>query len=75
MSLTPEQMAEIAKKAEYEAMKKNLVAKRQSLLIELEYAQDSVEEELIQEERNKLAKKIKTLVANLKQIEEWEQLA
>ena len=73
--LTQEQMNEIAKKAEYEAQKERLVKKRKALLADLEYAQDSLEEGLIEEERARLAKDIKTLVANLKQIEAWENLA
>jgi ABC-type methionine transport system ATPase subunit len=73
--LTQEQMNEIAKKAEYEAQKERLVKKRKALLADLEYAQDSLEEGLIEEERARLAKDIKTLVANLKQIESWENLA
>jgi len=73
--LTQEQRDEIAKKAEYEAQKERLVKQRKALLVELEHAQDSVEEGLIEEERERLAKDIKTLVANLKQIEAWENLA
>ena len=75
MTLSEEQLQEIGKKAEYITLKEKLLAKRKALLTDLEHAQDVVEEGLIEEERDRLAKKIKTLVANLKQIEEWEQLA
>jgi phenylalanyl-tRNA synthetase beta subunit len=75
MSLTEEQRLEIEKKADYLAQKEQLLAKRKSLLHDLEHAQDSVEEGLILEERERLAEKIKTLAANLRQIEAWEQLA
>ena len=72
MSLTEEQRAEIEKKADYISQKERLVVKRKALLVDLEHAQDSVEEGLILEKREKLATQIKTLAANIRQIEAWE---
>jgi len=75
MSLTEEQLQEIAKKADYLAQKERLLSKRKALLDDLEHAQDNVEEGLIREERERLAGQIKTLAENIRQIEAWEQLA
>ncbi len=74
MPLTEEQRQEIAKKEEYIALKEKLLTKRKSLQLDLEHAQDTVEEGLIEEERERLAQQIKTLAANIRQIEEWEAL-
>ncbi len=75
MSLTEEQLQEIAKKADYLAQKERLLSKRKALLTDLEHAQDNVEEGFICEERERLAAQIKTLAENIRQIEAWEQLA
>ncbi|QOR60974.1 hypothetical protein ACM66Z_05805 [Sulfurovum sp. ST-21] len=75
MNLTEEQLAKIAKKDEYEALKKRLVQKRKEMLEDIEFAENDFDEYLIEQEREKLAKEIKTLAANLREIEEWEALA
>ena len=72
MSLTEEQLQEIAKKEEYLQQKEQLLQKRKALLHDLAYAQDKVEEGLIEEERERLAAKIKTLAENIREIETWE---
>jgi len=74
MSLTEEQLAKIAKKDEYEALKKRLVQKRKKMLEDIEFAENDFDEYLIEQERKKLAKEIKTLAANLREIKEWEAL-
>jgi len=74
MSLTEEQLAKIAKKDEYEALKKRLVQKRKKMLEDIEFAENDFDEYLIEQEREKLAKEIKTLAANLREIKEWEAL-
>jgi len=72
---TEEQLAEIAKKEEYLSEKTKLVAQRKALLEELEFAENDMEEGLIQEKRDALATHIKALASRLRQIEEWETLA
>jgi len=74
MNLTEEQLAKIAKKDEYEALKKKLVQKRKKMLEDIEFAENDFDEYLIEQEREKLAKEIKTLAANLREIKEWETL-
>ena len=74
MSLTEEQLAKIAKKDEYEALKKRLVQKRKKMLEDIEFAENDFDEYLIEQEHKKLAKEIKTLAANLREIKEWEAL-
>jgi len=74
MSLTEEQLAKIAKKDEYEALKKRLVQKRKKMLEDIEFAENDFDEYLIEQEREKLAKEIKTLAANLREIKEWKAL-
>jgi len=70
--LTEEQLQEIAKKEKYLQHKEQLLEKRKALRNDLSYAQDRVEEGLIEEERERLAAKIRSLAAKIREIETWE---
>jgi len=72
MELTEEQQAMIAKKALFIAEKEALVKERKALLNELEYAESDMEEGLIQEKRDALAIKIKSLANTIRDIQSWE---
>ncbi|SFV90400.1 hypothetical protein MNB_SV-4-754 [hydrothermal vent metagenome] len=72
MELTQEQMEEIAKKETYIAKKEELLKQRKALLHDLEYAENDMEEGLIQEKREHLAKEIKILASKIRKIESFE---
>jgi diacylglycerol kinase family enzyme len=70
--LTEEQKSEIDKKSEYIDQKAKLLKEYKSYEINLEYADDEWEEDLIMQTREKLAAQIKALGAKIREIESWE---
>jgi di/tripeptidase len=70
--LTEEQQSELDKKNEYIEQKAKLLKEYKSYEVNLEYADDEWEEDLIMQKREKLAAKIKALGAKLREIETWE---
>ena len=71
-TLTDEENIEIEKKAEYVELKAELLKEYKSYEQNLEYAEDEFEEDLILQEREKLATRIKGLGAKIREIESLE---
>ena len=71
-TLTDEQITEIEKKPEYIELKAELLKEYKSYEQNLEYADDEFEENLIMQEREKLATRIKGLGAKIREIESLE---
>ena len=71
-TLTDEQKTEIEKKPEYIELKAELLKEYKSYEQNLEYADDEFEEDLIMQEREKLAARIKGLGAKIREIESLE---
>ena len=71
-TLTDEEKIEIEKKAEYVELKVELLKEYKSYEQNLEYADDEFEEDLIMQEREKLAARIKGLGAKIREIESLE---
>ena len=74
-TLTDEEKIEIEKKAEYIELKVELLKEYKSYEQNLEYADDEFEEDLIMQEREKLATRIKGLGAKIREIEALESQA
>jgi len=74
-TLTDEEQFARDNKKKYSEEKELLLKKYKALAEKLEYALDDVEEGAIKSKRDKLAKKIKTLSATLRDIESYEALA
>ncbi len=71
-TLTDEEKIEIEKKAEYVELKVELLKEYKSYEQNLEYADDEFEEDLIMQEREKLAARIKGLGTKIREIETLE---
>ncbi len=71
-TLTDEEKTEVEKKPEYIALKAELLKEYKSYEQNLEYADDEFEEDLIMQEREKLATRIKGLGTKLREIESLE---
>lgn len=71
-TLTDEQITEIEKKPEYIELKAELLKEYKSYEQNLEYADDEFEEDIILQEREKLATRIKGLGAKIREIESLE---
>ncbi|WP_415405765.1 hypothetical protein ACLHDG_08345 [Sulfurovum sp. CS9] len=71
-TLTDEQKTEVEKKPEYIELKAELLKEYKSYERNLEYADDEFEEDLIMQEREKLATRIKGLGAKIRDIESLE---
>ena len=71
-TLTDEEKTEVEKKPEYIALKAELLKEYKSYEQNLEYADDEFEEDLIMQEREKLAARIKGLGAKIRDIESLE---
>ena len=71
-TLTDEQIIEIEKKPEYVEEKAKLLKEYKSYEQNLEYADDEFEEDLIMQEREKLAARIKGLGTKIREIETLE---
>jgi hypothetical protein len=74
-TLTDEQKTEIEKKPEYIELKAELLKEYKSYEQNLEYADDEFEEDLIMQEREKLAKRIKGLGEKIRELETLESQA
>ena len=74
-TLTDEENIEIEKKTEYVELKAELLKEYKSYEQNLEYADDEFEEDLIMQEREKLATRIKGLGAKIREIESLEMQA
>ena len=72
VTLTDEQKTEAEKKPEYVELKAKLLKEYKSYEINMEYADDEFEEDLIMEKREKLAVQIKDLGAKIREIESLE---
>ena len=71
-TLTDEQKIEIEKKPEYIELKAELLKEYKSYEQNLEYADDEFEEDIILQEREKLATRIKGLGAKIRDIDNLE---
>jgi len=71
-TLTDEQKTEVEKKLEYIELKAELLKEYKSYEQNLEYADDEFEEDLIMQEREKLATRIKGLGEKIREIESLE---
>lgn len=71
-TLTDEQKIEIEKKPEYIELKAELLKEYKSYEQNLEYADDKFEEDIILQEREKLATRIKGLGAKIRDIDNLE---
>ena len=71
-TLTDEEKTEVEKKPEYIALKAELLKEYKSYEQNLEYADDEFEEDLIMQEREKLAARIKGLGTKIREIETLE---
>jgi len=74
-TLTDEQKTEVEKKPEYIKLKAELLKEYKSYEQNLVYADDEFEEDLIMQEREKLAARIKGLGAKIREIETLESQA
>ncbi|MEA3433815.1 MAG: hypothetical protein U9R13_04485 [Campylobacterota bacterium] len=74
-TLTDEQKTELEKKSEYIELKAELLKEYKSYEQNLEYADDEFEEDIIMQEREKLATRIKGLGAKIREIESLEMQA
>jgi hypothetical protein len=74
-TLTDEQQIELENREKYEAQKEELLKEYKSYAQNLEYADDEFEEDLINQEREKLAEQIKSLGVKLREIKTMERLA
>lgn len=72
---TDEEKIELENKEEYIATKVKLLKEYKSYEEDLEFADDDFEEGLIQNKRDKLSVKIKSLSEKLRQIESLEKMA
>ena len=72
---TDEEKIELENKEEYIATKAKLLKEYKSYKEDLEFADDDFEEGLIQNKRDKLSVKIKSLSAKLREIESLEKMA
>ncbi len=72
---TDEEKTELENKEEYIATKVKLLKEYKSYEEDLEFADDDFEEGLIQNKRDKLSVKIKSLSEKLRQIESLEKMA
>jgi len=72
---TDEEKIELENKEEYIATKVKLLKEYKSHEEDLEFADDDFEEGLIQNKRDKLSVKIKSLSAKLREIESLEKMA
>ena len=72
VTLTDEQKTEEEKKPEYVELKAKLLKEYKSYEINMEYADDEFEEDLIMEKREKLEVQIKDLGAKIREIESLE---
>ncbi len=72
VKLTDEQKLDIENKETYEIEKAELLKVYKSYAEDLEYANDTLEESWINEKREKLAVKIKSLAAKLREIEKLQ---
>jgi hypothetical protein len=71
-TLTEEQLAEIANKQTYIEEKASLLKEYKSYEINIEYADDEFEEDMILQKREKLAVQIKALGEKIRNIESLE---
>ena len=74
-TLTDEQKTEVEKKSEYIELKAELLKEYKSYEQNLEYADDEFEEDLIMQEREKLAIRIKGLGEKIRELETLESQA
>ena len=74
-TLTDEQKTEEEKKSEYIELKAELLKEYKSYEQNLEYADDEFEEDLIMQEREKLAIRIKGLGEKIRELETLESQA
>jgi hypothetical protein len=71
-TLTQEQLEEITNKQTYIEEKASLLKEYKSYEINIEYADDEFEEDMILQKREKLARKIKELGEKIRNIESLE---
>jgi len=73
--LTDEEQNKLENKENYQALKADLLKEYKSYAQDLEFADDSFEEDQILSKREKLAQQIKALASTLQEIESFEQNA